>query len=280
MEHLVILHRPTPGLWTWSAAFPEWQMWGTCLRQLAIAVQPTAFPPLAPSDDCWQGAEAYRELLKIVCGLRSPVLGETEVFGQFKNFIEQVRNPGVAQVLAEVLADAKRLRHEHLRGGGGQSYGSLVRKEVRGARALHLIGYGHLSQELLPWLNKMNLPLTIHTRRPQHVKAGVFGRALNARGPLEGAIILAAPMSAREFRDWLQDAVVEKVIDLRGESAVDPLELQIPVVDLSALMSKLAKGRSHQEAHLPKVFAAIETCVEKRGSQMKVRPLGWEDLCG
>jgi glutamyl-tRNA reductase len=58
-------------------------------------------------------ADAYALLVEIVSGLRSPLLGETEVQAQFKAFLASLDLPGDAAILRlgqRVLADAKRIR--------------------------------------------------------------------------------------------------------------------------------------------------------------------------
>ena len=40
----------------------------------------------------YQGSEALQRLLEVLCGLHSRVLGETEIFGQFKKFIDSIES--------------------------------------------------------------------------------------------------------------------------------------------------------------------------------------------
>ena len=70
--------------------------------------------------------EAYRLLLEILCGLRSPMVGETQVMGQFKAFLASLdrEHAWVNRVGQRLLTDARDVRTRHLQGLGSRSYGS------------------------------------------------------------------------------------------------------------------------------------------------------------
>ena len=118
--------------------------------------------------------------------------------GQFKNFaIGWVkREPGRAALVQRVLADAKALRAGHLSNLGTQSYGSYLRKNLIASR-VHVIGAGHLVQEITPYLEKSGRVI-LHTRRP--VQSHLEVRALNDRAFDGGALVIAAPVSAKADR--------------------------------------------------------------------------------
>ena len=44
-----------------------------------------------------------------------------------------------------LLEDAKRIRHRHLADLGSQSYGSILRKDLKGISHIHMIGAGSLA---------------------------------------------------------------------------------------------------------------------------------------
>ncbi len=60
-------------------------VWRTCVRQVAFVDEPTAIPQGVPA---WHDEAAYAHLLEVVCGLHSPIVGETEVLHQFKVFAD------------------------------------------------------------------------------------------------------------------------------------------------------------------------------------------------
>src|SRR4051794_17953925 len=75
-------------------------VWATCLRSLAFGGTPET------GDEYYLQGEAYRFLLEVVCGLKSPIVGETEVFGQFKVFSQEwvKREPKRASLIQKLLS--------------------------------------------------------------------------------------------------------------------------------------------------------------------------------
>ncbi|MDX9730870.1 MAG: hypothetical protein RBT63_03775 [Bdellovibrionales bacterium] len=273
--------------------------WQTCLRSLALV--PEDFPE-------WSGGEwlddraAYERILEIACGLHSPLVGETEVFGQFKeafqNCIDRFSRQGASSEQVAFAAtlrhwhkalieDVKLVRETHLRDLGSQSYGSLVRREVREFREpkIEFLGSGQLVSEILPWLLKVLKPgvddgrVTLHARNAEKAQASFMARSEDSHeggrtvaslvdfrslheGPEElstsgrsGAVpctarvlIVAAPMTSREIAAWAKDRVrYDLILDLRGESRHDGLE---PICLSSRLRS------------LDEIFSSIETAKE------------------
>ncbi|MGE0762935.1 MAG: hypothetical protein AB7N80_06630 [Bdellovibrionales bacterium] len=288
MAQLVVLHRPQPGPWSWGAEFPEWALWGTCLRQIAVGLGNFTSPSLEKEDQVLVDLEAYRLLLEVVCGLHSPVLGETEVFGQFKRFVEQLKDSespakALLPTLRQIIGDAKAIRHSHLIGLGSQSYGSLVRREVPDGSAVHILGGGQLAQKILPWLGKKEAQVTLHVRSVERApQNGEFQvRPISDKSALEGVLVVAAPLSARELEVWLDQRQVKltKIIDLRGEGAFDPLTPRAPVLDLPQVMQRLSHNRAEQTEMIAAARHQIMQCAQAYASAVKVRPLGWDDIC-
>ena len=57
--------------------------------------------------------------MEVICGLKSRLLGETEIVSQFKDafdkFLNQeIRDPIVTLTLQKLFKDAKEIRHHHL----------------------------------------------------------------------------------------------------------------------------------------------------------------------
>ena len=288
MAHLVVLHRPAPGPWSWSTDYPEWAVWGTCLRQVAVGLANFNQPSLEPQDQVLTDLDAYRLLLEIVCGLHSPVLGETEVFGQFKRFVESLSHSdceakALLATLRQVVSDAKSIRHSHLTGLGSQSYGSLVRREVPAQTPVHILGGGQLAQKILPWLNKSTADVTLHVRSIERAPTDLTVKVqlMSATTALNGVLVVAAPVSARELEVWLDQRLVTltKIIDLRGEGAFDPLTPRAPVLDLPQVLQRLSHQRVEQTTVLDVARTEILKCAQAFASAIKVRPLGWDDIC-
>src|SRR5947208_12073870 len=141
--------------------------WQTCLRRILFLnshdhrelIQTleagNVIPPIV---EIVRAQDAYRFLLEVICGLNSPIVGETAVMGQFKEFLLNAKFPKnswgsfLRRLATNLMMDSKRIRHEHLQGIGSQSYGSLVRHHVKGMPAVAVLGAGKLAREILPWL--------------------------------------------------------------------------------------------------------------------------------
>ena len=120
--------------------------WRTCLRRIlflnklenaALIAAAENEGVLASPLEIYRGEDAYRFLLEVICGLNSPLVGETAVLSQFREFVAHAKLPNTSwgnflrQLISNLLVDAKRVRHEHLQGLGSQSYGSLVRQHLK-----------------------------------------------------------------------------------------------------------------------------------------------------
>src|SRR5438132_9187889 len=103
-------------------------VWRTCLREVAFAADVDAMPESHRDGLQMVEGDAYRMLLEILCGLQSPMLGETQVMGQFKGFLASLgRDQAWLNRLGQrLLADAREVRTSHLQGLGSRSYGSVV----------------------------------------------------------------------------------------------------------------------------------------------------------
>lgn len=279
--------------------------WQTCLRRIQFLnrIENSALIEAAErhtlttaSIEIYRGREAYEFLLEVICGLNSPLVCETAVMGQFREFCSHARFPNAAwgwflrQITSNVMVDAKRVRHDHLQGIGSQSYGSLVRQHVKGMPTVAVLGAGQLAREILPWLIGKT-------------KARLFYRNwLHAKGLLkeypevqldqyaaddagweqkEIGLVIAAPMKASEVENWVraQGATFSKCLDLRGDALTDPISLPIPVIKLSELFDALRIERQRLEGRVETARAAIKQLVQRQSHQVQFRPFGWEDLC-
>ena len=146
---LQILHGPSGSL----SPLPDAVIWRTCLRDIGF-VDGDDESDLPAGVDRLDDAPAYALLLEVVCGLRSPLAGETQVMGQFKAFVKALGSDGdrVRRLAQRVLTDAREIRTDHLQGLGARAYGSQVKRHVRGCRVVALIGAGALATEIAPAL--------------------------------------------------------------------------------------------------------------------------------
>lgn len=298
LDDLVILH-VHPGAKE-SLPIPLHSVqWQTCLRKILFLHRNEICSqsiPVSVSPHVYKGGEAYEFLLEVVCGLKSPLLGETEVMGQFRTFCSKLDIPSTAwdwfvqQLSDDILADAKQVRRDHLQKLGSQSYGSLVRHHLAQTPVTAMLGSGQLAQEILPWITSKTRVRLFHRNRTS-------AESLQARYPQidiepltaapadwdEGAkaLLIVAPLSADQIVDWiqLQDTTFSKIIDLRGEAAGDPLRISIPVIALPDLFATLGRDRHRLEAAVAAARAEIKQLTQRRIRQAQFRPFGWEDLC-
>ena len=177
----------------------DWFFWETCLRKIAFGqAEHLDELEMREGDQIFRGTEAYRLCLEIICGLHSPLVGETEVLGQFKGAVEVGSLPAtpwgveMKRFVRALLEDAKRIRATHLAGLGSQSYGSLLRRELKANPVIHILGGGHLTGEILPWLCKdQSRTVIVHVRS------------------LERAEMMRAKFPSAEFRELGRQAIVE-----------------------------------------------------------------------
>jgi hypothetical protein len=139
---------------------------GTCLREVRIGLQPVADQPSSAAADAagferHVGAEGYRFLLQLACGLESEIAGETEILGQIKQTWRdyEAAQPQAAKALRpwiqRLLQDTKEIRSEYVVSLGSATYGSLVRRLLGGTLTgpTLLVGAGQLAETILPFLD-------------------------------------------------------------------------------------------------------------------------------
>lgn len=278
--------------------------WQTCLRRIqflnrienSAVIEAAERNTLTTGIEIYRGREAYEFLLEVICGLNSPLLCETAVMGQFREFCSNARFPNTTwgwflrQLTSNVLVDAKRIRHDHLQGIGSQSYGSLVRQHVKGLPAVAVLGAGQLAREILPWLiGKTKARLFyrnwVHAndllREYPEVQLDQYSADDAGWEQKEIGLVIAAPMKASDVESWVrtQSSTFSKCLDLRGEAATDPIQLPIPVIKLSELFDALRIERQRLEGRVEATRAAIKQLVQRQSHQAQFRPFGWEDLC-
>jgi len=267
----------------------------TCLREIGFLRRMDLGPRgLAPGDQLFAAGEAYRFLLEVVCGLHSPLLGESEVLGQFKHFCLGTRKAQTGwstfqNLCTRLLTDAKTVRSTHLTGVGSASYGRLVRRHVRFLPHVSILGAGRLAREILPHLaatervevfsRSREKSLALEEQYPHLEVRDLAEVTSNGRG---SALVIAAPMTARALARWIAEGGrrFETILDLRGESDQDPLRLNGPsVLSLRFLFAELQLQRVADEARVSAARLQIARCVRDYAAREEVRPFGWEDLC-
>lgn len=135
----------------------------TCQRTLVLSF---ACDPFAEQENqeklFMSGAQAYTYLLEVICGLKSQLLGENEIVGQFKtaykDYVNQETiNTKLLLIIEKLFKDAKEIRSKYLMGLSQKTYASIARKQMLGkkkANKVLIIGSGQLSADLINQFKK------------------------------------------------------------------------------------------------------------------------------
>ena len=261
----------------------------TCLRSIVVTEAEGPLPESLKGHDFMKGEAAYAFLLKVICGLDSPLLGETEVLGQFKTFFRnhsQEFSSHVRDCLDNLNRHAKKIRSQYLQNLGCTSYGSLLRKEIRGGReALTFLGAGSLAQDIFPWFAKVQNPLAVFTRTPENYSDLIPGQAniqlysyeQMGNHKLGGVLVVAAPLTAQEILSQWDLQAFAKIYDLRGDSEEDRLP-GTHVMTLKSLFQNIEENRQQAALTKEKAISAIRQQAGDLSLLERPRPFGWEDL--
>jgi glutamyl-tRNA reductase len=243
------------------------------------------------------GREMYHFILEVICGLRSSLLGETEIQGQFREFVKshlQNQDSWIHRwnsLFQNLLTDSKEIRQNFLKDLGSHSYGSLTRKLLKEVQTVQVIGAGQLVQEIEPWLSEKHLQ--IYSRKN---KMPAFNK--KSKAPRESfhlrdfvhlkkseALVVAAPISNDELQDLIHSSPkpITKLVDWRGENQfLDHELLKMNITQyfsFSQLTEQLSKEKKIMTEKLKPAFLEIEKKSEQFFFKMIVRPMGWDDLC-
>jgi glutamyl-tRNA reductase len=262
-------------------------MWRTCLREILFFNDEDAAAEVG--EPIVEG-EAYHLLLEIICGLRSPMLGETQVMGQFKTFLASLDKDQAAlrKLGQRLLSEARIISERHLRQLGSRSYGSATRKRVADCPQVVVIGTGALAHELLKFLVDGSRHVDQWGRRaPAEVSypSGVTYRQLGDRTPVPlsqvpTAIVIAAPVPSVIVDDVARRyAGLCRVVDLRGETDLGPLDVAAPVVSLNELFAEIEAARRDSVQHVEAAQAGVVRLSREYALRAEPHPFGWDDLC-
>lgn len=277
LKEFQVIHRRKPR--SFGAKNPLF--WETCLRSISFTTDPEHVT-LHETDELYVSHNAYQFLLEIICGLHSPIVGETEVFGQFKNFAKEWQRlePQRATLIQRLFADAKEIRSRFLCGIGTQSYGGWVKRNLRSNR-VHILGGGNLAQEIAPYLLKNSESLTLHVRTPSKADGrGARVVALSDRAFNGGALVVAAPVAAADIQIWFGPQTPSEIFDLRAESAADPIQLSgVRVHALADVFQEIEQTKARLLPIVEQVKSEIQSRGERLAVQSLLRPQGWDDIC-
>ena len=281
---LAILNRDPRDL----PVLPGAPIWRTCLREVAFADDVMALSNAGDEGLRLVEGEAYRMVLEILCGLQSPMIGETQVMGQFKAFLStlETEHAWLNRLGQRLLADAREIRTAHLQGLGSRSYGSAVRRYLSGCQQAVLIGTGKLANEVLPFLGDDGRSVDQWGRA--EASAGAPRAHYRPLPDLDlfpistasAALVIAAPVASE-----IVDRVAARypglrcVIDLRGELGSAPLHVSAPVITLRDLFARMSAASGSAARHVEAARTDIMSRSRRYELRDELRPFGWEALC-
>lgn len=247
-----------------------------------------------PRLDLFEGEQAYVFILEVIAGLKSSIKGETEIFGQFKNFYDQIKIKewmamgNLLKTFEQLIQDCKFLREKHIKNWGSQSYGSVSRKLLDKQTPVFLLGSGHLAQEIAPWLEQIPTKILITRENSKTRFQKEFANFKNLTyselrselksfaGPVN--IILAAPIANSCIKTSLEGIPVKTFIDWRGDHRWD-FTSNMDYFHLSDIKSQHVETEEtlNQKIHL--VQNEIKLLVDKFKKKVQLNPWGWDDIC-
>lgn len=277
MGSFTLVHRAKDAAFV-SASLPSsMRSWATCLREIAFLEDHLSQDALAAVKTAglqvFENEEALFFLLQILCGLKSPVLGETEVLGQFKSHLAGLpedsalkRDPTLIPFLLNTVKEA---RTRFLSATGSLTYGQIVRRWLKDSNDVVLWGHGSLGKEIYPWIREKTKGVVV--RAPRESEEEIPFKLAAPSGA--SAHVIAAPLEDDQVAALTCDALV---IDLRDR----PLATNGNVRNLSDLFREIRDLRREREDVVPRCEAYLRRRVEEYLQRQQIRPFGWEDLCG
>jgi hypothetical protein len=226
----------------------------TCQRRIVF------YPDRAASEgatgEFYRDVDAYALVLEVVCGLRSKVLGETEVQGQFRRFCRE--HPELAPWDRWLLEDARHVRSLVLGEPENHSYAGVVRAWCRDRRRVVVLGRGQLAKSVQALVPRAS---------------AVASRGLE-RLPPSDAVVVAAPIEDAVLTRLRTDGDASTLwIDLRGDRSGFQAHW-----DLDDLYAELARASRVKADLLPTARKEIQRLAQQRFATPWSRPGGWEDL--
>ncbi len=260
-----------------------------------------------PLQEEFLGHRAYEFLLETICGLKSRILGENEIVHQFKDaytsFLEHSNpNRHVQGILEKLFKDAKKIRTQHLKELGLQTYAGIVRKIMMDKLAgsdfstpILILGSGQLAEDIIKiCYRKFNL--TVSARNEKKVAE------LMAKHPIK-SLDWFSPQEIAEFpiiintigtQDILFDHNFFQMWKLKSTSQLTQ-EIFIDLAEPSPLVSSFtaedglwrlqdifAQGEKlsqKREEKLKEAQMAIKGVSQKRVENYTFHmPFGWEEL--
>ena len=257
----------------------------TCQRTLVLAfnIYPFHHQEL-PQNDLVTGQDAYLFLLETICGLKSKLIGENEIVGQFKEAYKiyassTLKDTKLLLILEKLFKDAKDIRTQYLIGISQKTYASLTRRHlIQRAKAPHVIvvGSGAMAEDLINQFKKKAL-VSICARNTDRVNELAKQHQLNVipwenRHELSKEAFIANTIGHDSiifdetfFAEWDKNHSHRLFVDLGSPSVIKTaLTLDEGVVRLDNIFSEGAIVEGQKQAQIALAKAAMLSLTMKR----------------
>jgi glutamyl-tRNA reductase len=259
----------------------------TCQRTLVLAFERHPFQHSdLPAHDLHVGSAAYLFLLETICGLKSKLIGENEIVGQFKEAYKiyaqsTFKDTRLLLILEKLFKDAKDIRTQYLIGISQKTYASLTRRHlIQRAKADHVVilGSGQLAEDLINQFKK-KARVSICARNTERVAELAKLHQIEVIAWEERENLIHYPFLANTighnsilfnntfFFQWAQNNPLRLFVDLGSPSVIETsLSLEEGVVRLENIFSEgaIVEGQKQQQIALAQV--AMLELTEKRKS--------------
>lgn len=298
MSDLIIVHHPYQGSVEKNWPVDTGVVWQTCRRRL-LFFDEHSFEnyQLTGQEEVYRDIEAEEFLIEVLCGLKSPLVGETEVFGQFKIWWQNLENLSFKQKyearIQLIYSVVKRIREESLCGLGSQSYGSLLRKKIgelasaSGEVCIDFVGAGQLVEEMVPWVEK-KWKFRIWCRNPERIETSelaqkaVSVKSMSDTENVSNLLVVAAPLSHDELNFWIKNRSNGEnlhVFDFRHDSmGYNGSDQFRQFLHLDHFTTEVEEQKQQIQFHIEEAKAKINNWKHTEMNRAQVRPFGWDDL--
>jgi glutamyl-tRNA reductase len=280
-------------LWNFtSGSFPLGNLSGhsfelrTCQRTLVLSFHSNPFLSTElPEHELVSGADAYLFLLETICGLKSKLIGENEIVGQFKEAYQiyaasTLKDTRVLMVLEKLFKDAKDIRTQFLIGISQKTYASLTRRHIiQKAKANHVVvvGSGSLAEDLInQFKKKARVSICARNHERAHELAKLHGLEIipwERRDQLSQFPFIANTIGTQDtifdqnfFQTWGQQNS-KLFVDLGSPSSIKTsLDLDNGVVRLDDIFREGAIVQGQKERQIDLARSAMVNITMKRHS--------------
>lgn len=245
---------------------------------------------------------AYQFLLETICGLKSRLVAENEITGQFKEaYLTYLKNsfkaPLIMNVLEKLFKDAKEVRTLYLHNVGQQSYAGMSRhflKQKKKCGKVLLVGSGSLTKDLIKLLDK-HYEIYVSARSEEKIKEllkqfthkSIKTVSWKDYSSYETFELIVNTIGADDttifndvfFKNW-KKAQGEIFVDLGTPSVIKTeMSEKHGVYRLEHVFKEAQKLEKEKEQKVEKAKDHIVKLVEKRKLSFSLNvPFGWEDL--